>query len=139
MGLILLRIYSLSKQKIYTKNNTCSLKTVDAASPGSILKKNPESPINFGRSQQISWNLDELLNSYKTKFSGGENFGHLDKLGLKSVMFSRWYRNRIDEMRHQFKSLIYIKMGKIVGTEDDIFFNLDLKFYGTRFRTYNNK
>ena len=71
MGLILLRIYSLSKQKIYTKNNTCSLKTVDAASPGSILKKNPESPINFRRSQQISWNLDELLTVIKQNFPEG--------------------------------------------------------------------
>ena len=77
MRLIFSRTYSFFQQKHIAKNNTWSWKSTDNAKSSSSFEKKTEyySQINIRKNYQISWNLDELLKSYKAKYiRGGRHF-----------------------------------------------------------------
>ena len=65
-----------SNRRYTQKNNTCSWKNTDTVKRNLIFGKNPEyySRIDFRKSHQTSWCLDDLLKSYKTKYTKGWPF-----------------------------------------------------------------
>ena len=62
-----------SNRRCTQKNNTCSWKNTDTVKRNLIFGKNPEyySRIDFRKSHQNSWCLDDLLKSYKKSILRG--------------------------------------------------------------------